>query len=167
MATHLSQQMNQIAEPNYTPLKANEWGGRVRIAWFEWDNATDNATPGGTFAQNDYVTLGILPAGARILHGRVYFGDFGTSVTADIGLFATDGTGYITTDGSTTADDEDWLGAAIDVATAAGASDFANTAALHMGYVLEKECYLRAKFEGGNPIDTTCVFNGYVLYVTD
>jgi len=94
---------------------------------------------------------GHFALGARILHGRCYFGDFGTSVTLDIGLFGTDGSGYISADNTTNADDEDWLGAAIDVATAAGAADFANTAALHMGYVTEKEVYLRAKFEGATP----------------
>lgn len=102
----------------------------------------------GDVAQNDLVELCLLPAGARVYHGRVDFTDFGSSVTMDIG----------------TSTDEDHWAAAIDVATAAGQADFANTHALYgLGReALTAATMVIAKFEAANPDSGT--IRGYVMY---
>jgi len=127
-----------------TQVEANEWGGRVRVAWFE-----TQAT--WAPAQNDRLKLAVLPDRSRVLRGRVDFGAFGSGVTLDIGDDA----------------DEDRYAAAVAVATA-GQADFANTAALGMGHEISgsNQRTLWAKFEGANPTDNIAL-KGYVLYVID
>lgn len=141
-ATFYSDQITSLrATPQSKPM-SGESNGKVRVAHFSFT---------GDVAQNDLVELCRLPEGARIYHGRVGFTDFGTSVTMDIG------------DGTT----ENKYASAIDVATAAGQSDFANTNAL---YGLGRErlsagITLTAKFEAANP-DSGSIY-GYVLYAVE
>lgn len=138
-ATFYSDQITQLrATPQTFPL-SDESRGKLRVSHFTFT---------GDVAQNDFVELCRLPEGARIYSGRVDFTDFGTSVTMDIG------------DGTT----ENKYASAIDVATAAGQSDFANTHAL---YGLGRErltagITLTAKFEAANP-DSGSI-RGYVVY---
>jgi len=138
-ATFYSDQITLLrATPQSKPL-ADESRGKLRVSHFTFT---------GDVAQNDLVELCRLPEGARIYSGRVDFTDFGTSVTMDIG------------DGTT----ENKYASAIDVATAAGQSDFANTHAL---YGLGRErlsagITLTAKFEAANP-DSGSI-RGYILY---
>lgn len=138
-ATHYSDQITLLrATPQSKPM-SGESNGKLRVAAFTFT---------GDVAQNDLVELARIPEGARIYSGRVDFTDFGTSVTMDIG------------DGTT----ENKYASAIDVATAAGQSDFANTWAL---YGLGRERVsagftLTAKFEAANP-DSGSV-RGYIVY---
>ena len=138
-ATLYSDQITSLrATPQTKPL-SDESRGKLRVSRFSFT---------GDVAQNDLVELCRLPEGARIYSGRVDFTDFGTSVTMDIG------------DGTT----ENKYASAIDVATAAGQSDFANTHAL---YGLGRErlsagITLTAKFEAANP-DSGSI-RGYILY---
>ena len=138
-ATFYSDQITQLrATPQTFPL-SDESRGKLRVSHFTFT---------GDVAQNDFVELCRLPEGARIYSGRVDFTDFGTSVIMDIG------------DGTT----ENKYASAIDVATAAGQSDFANTHAL---YGLGRErltagITLTAKFEAANP-DSGSI-RGYIVY---
>lgn len=138
-ATLYSDQITLLnARPQSKPL-SDESRGKLRVSHFTWT---------GDAAQNDFIELCRLPEGARIYHGRVDFTDFGTSVTMDIG------------DGTT----ENKYLSALDVATAAGQADFANTHAL---YGLGRErlsagITLTAKLEGANPDSGS--LRGYVLY---
>lgn len=138
-ATLYSDQITQLrATPQTFPL-SDESRGKLRVSRFSFT---------GDVAQNDLVELCRLPEGARIYHGRIDFTDFGTSVTLDIG------------DGTT----ENKYISALDVATAAGQSDFANT---YARYGLGRErlstgITLTAKFEAANP-DSGSLY-GYVLY---
>lgn len=133
---------DQITNSRAAPPVMNDSagaGGKLRIA---------NFTFTGDVAQNDTLQLVRLPKGARIQHGRLDFDDFGTLITLDIG------------DGTT----EDKYLAALDIATAAGQADFANTWARYgLGREqLTADIVLTAKFEGGNPGSAS--LRGYVLY---
>ncbi len=138
-ATFYSDQITQLrATPQTFPL-SDESRGKLRVSHFTWT---------GDAAQNDFVELCRLPEGARIYSGRIDFTDFGSSVTLDIG------------DGTT----ENKYLSALDVATAAGQADFANTHAL---YGLGRErltagITLTAKLEGANPDSGT--IRGYIVY---
>lgn len=138
-ATLYSDQITNLrATPQSKPL-SDESRGKLRVSCFSWT---------GDAAQNDYVELARIPEGARIYHGRIDFTDFGTSVTLDIG------------DGTT----ENKYASAVDVATAAGNADFANTYALY-GLGREKlsaGITLTAKLEGANPASGSLY--GYIVY---
>lgn len=138
-ATHYSDQITNLRASPPTKPMSGESRGKLRVSAFTFT---------GDVAQNDTVELARIPEGARIYSGRVDFTDFGTSVTMDIG------------DGTT----ENKYASAIDVATAAGQSDFANTWAL---YGLGRERVtagftLTAKFEAANPDSGT--IRGYIVY---
>lgn len=142
MATLYSDQITGLRATPQTKPDSGVSNGKLRCEVFSWT---------GDAAQNDLVELCRLPVGARIMHGRVDFTDFGTSVTLDIG------------DGTT---ENKYLSAA-DVATAAGLSDFANT---YARYGLGRErlstaITLTAKFEAANP-DSGSLY-GYVWYTVE
>lgn len=138
-ATFYSDQITNLRATPQVKQIADESRGKLRVSHFTFT---------GDVAQNDFVELCRVPVGARIYHGRVDFTDFGTSVTMDIG------------DGTT----ENKYASAIDVATAAGQADFANTHALYgLGRErLSAEITLTAKFEAANP-DSGSI-RGYILY---
>lgn len=143
-ATFKSDQVTNYTASPPTMLDPSD-DGRVRCKRFTWT---------GDAAQNDTVHLFDLPPGARVLHGRVDFTDFASTVTMDIGT-AVDGAVV----------DEDHWAAAIDVSGAAGDSDFANTIALN-GLGSEQLTVLTevwAKFEAANPASGT--IRGYMLYL--
>lgn len=142
MATLYSDQITGLRATPQTKPDSGVSNGKERVECFTWT---------GDAAQNDFVELCRLPVGARILGGRVDFTDFGTSVTLDIG------------DGTT----ENKYLSALDVATAAGQADFANTWAL---YGLGRErlataITLTAKFEAANPDSGS--LRGYIKYTVE
>lgn len=145
---HNSVQFAKFAANPRQAVKANEWGGRVRAAFFDFDSLT--------LAQNDVVGLAVLPRGARVIGGFVAFGDFGTGVSVDIGTYTLDGTLI----------DVDWFADGIDVATAAGTATFADTEALHYGEELAADVAIGAIFLGANPDDTVRL-SGHILYMLD
>ena len=142
MATLYSDQITGLRATPQTKPDSGVSNGKVRSEVFTWT---------GDAAQNDLVELCRLPVGARILTGRLDFTDFGTSVTLDIG------------DGTT----ENKYLSALDIATAAGNSDFANTYALYgLGRErLSTAITLTAKLEGANPASGTLA--GYILYTVE
>ena len=173
MSTHKSQQLNQIAVPGYGNLKPNELGGRMRIAWFEF-NTTDDLAASTALAEFDTLLMTKLPAGARLLAGYMMWEAMGTAMVCDVGLKAVDNSGYLDLAG-TVADDKDKLTAAqLDVA-AAGQSAFNHLAADAYGYVTEKELYLTLTpedtgGEGGVDADPWAAdkdIYGYIMYVVD
>lgn len=123
-------------------VNVNEWGGRVRIAYFSIP-----AIAG--LVQNDLVNLTKIPAKARVVGGRIDHGVYGASVTLDIGISG----------------DTDKYLSALDISSA-GQSDIANTLALNQGAVTAVEETIQALFEVGNPSDIA-VLSGYLLYVID
>lgn len=142
MATLYSDQITGLRATPQSKPDSGVSNGKLRCEVFSWT---------GDAAQNDYVELCRLPVGARIMHGRLDFTDFGTSITLDIG------------DGTT----ENKYLSALDVATAAGNSDFANTYALYgLGRErLSTAITLTAKFEGGNPASGSLY--GVVYYTVE
>lgn len=142
MATLYSDIITGLRATPQTKPDSGQSNGKVRCDVFSWT---------GDAAQNDLVELTKLPVGARILNGFVDFNDFGTSITLDIG------------DGTT----ENKYLSALDVATAAGTSAFANTWALYgLGRErLSTAITLTAKLEGGNPASGSLY--GYVLYMVE
>lgn len=166
MATFKSQQLLQTEEAQgHNPLSPSEHG-QIRALNFEF-NTTDDLN-GGTLADNDTVNLVRIPAGYRIIEGVYGFEAMGANVTADIGLIAADGSGYLSADGTTTADDIDWLVDGDDVSSA-GVGSFVNTFVGSPGakLVAEKDYFLSVKFidtVGSNAAAADKDFNG-VVYI--
>lgn len=150
-------ELAQVAAEGHNPLKANQVYGRVKVSTF-------TINTGSGIAQNTVVAAAKLPRGARLLRGRIDFGAMGTSATAEIGLAATDGGGYLDVAG-TVDDDVDKLLAAGNVA-AAGQLAFVDTAALGMLYETEKEVYLVVKATGA-AWAASKTLQGYILYSVD
>lgn len=142
MANFRSTQLALLDLTPQTALNSSFSEGKVRIKCFDWT---------GDAAQNDTVEFCTLPKGARIISGRVDFDDMGTSITLSIG------------DGTTAAK---YL-SALDVATAAGQSDFANTWALYgLGReALASNITLTGTLGGGNPGSGS--IRGWIKYVVE
>lgn len=167
MATLYSQQLLQTEQAQgHNPLDGDEHG-QIRALAFEF-NTTDDLN-GATLADDDTVYLCRIPKGYRVLEGKYGFEAMGANVTADIGLIAADGSGYLSADGSTTADDIDWLVNGDDVSSA-GTGTFVNTFVGSPGakLVSEKDYYLAVKFidtVGSNAAAADKDFNG-VVYIS-
>jgi len=142
MATFRSTQLALTDLNPITKLDSSYSEGKLRVKAFDWT---------GDAAQDDYVQLCTLPKGARIVQGYLDFTDFGTSVTLDIG------------DGTT----EDKYAAAVDVATAAGNSQFAHTWALYgmAREALAANITLTAQFEAANPASGS--LRGWIAYLVE
>jgi len=142
MATLYSDQITGLRATPQSKPDSTVSNGKLRCEVFSWT---------GDAAQNDLVELCRLPVGARIMTGFVDFTDFGTSITLDIG------------DGTT----ENKYLSALDIATAAGTSAFANTYALYgVGRErLSTAITLTAKLEGGNPGSGSLY--GYIWYTVE
>ena len=146
----------------HTPVKANEYRGRLRMSYFDY------TVPTGDLAAASNLALCRIPQGARILAGK-FVGEDDLSAatgTTTIGLSGVDDSGFIDAAGSV-ADDVDLLMAATDTSTGAVVDlAFAETAAHNFGYVTEKEVWLVAT-------PTTAAYtaaktlSGYVMYVVD
>jgi hypothetical protein len=142
----------------YAPLKPNELGGRVRVAYFYYK-------PTAAVAADKVIRLTRLPAGARILGGEVKSNAFVATADLNVGLIGADGNGY--TDKAGTVDDDNNLFAALlDVATA-GAYEFGNTTALGYGTVIDKECDLIGELKTAGMDGSADILQGHVLYVVD
>lgn len=138
MATLYGTQITSIDARPQVKSNTPEWNGNVKAFYFDWT---------GDAAQNDLVEVLRLPVGAMVIHGRVDFTDFASTVTMDVG----------------TSSDEDHWAAAVDVSGAAGNSDIANTVALNglMTERLTAETSVYLKFEAANPASGTV--EGYLL----
>jgi len=113
------------------------------------------------------IALAKLPEKARIIGDSIRFSAYGAGVTLDLGLAGADGSGYISADNSTTADDEDLFLDGIDVSSA-GADTFAR---LYEGdanaqYQTEKEVVLIATNKVA-VIPAAATLKGEVFYVVD
>lgn len=162
MATHDSKQIQQWEAVGHAPLKPNELYGRVRIAYGQFQ--ADRDVSGGAAAQNDNVRMVTIPKGARLVGGTVKHGAFGASVTLDIGLRGADLSGYLSADGSTTADDPDGVATNVDISAAGSFDLFEELGFLY--FETEKETELMFLFEGANPADNVQA-EVSVLYVVD
>lgn len=163
MATLYSQQLLQTEQAEgHNPLSPNETG-KVRRLWFEF-NTTDDLN-GVTLAEGDVIELVRIPKGYRVHGGKVFFEAMGTDQQADIGLKGDDGSGYISADDSTTADDPDFFTTApLDVA-AAGEAEFGVLQEDNPGYATEKDVVLTATLIDSTSSDPWAAdkdFNGYV-----
>lgn len=152
-----SAQATKLNATNFDPLRANELSGRVRCAYFVY-------TASGAQAANQVLGFTKLPAGARYVGGRIYSDGAVATADLDVGLIAADGSGTIDAAGSV-ADDIDFLGDAIDIATA-GAYDLLATEPAALGYLLEKECWVAGKLLTAGLADED-VLAGVIFYVTD
>lgn len=151
-----SAQGTKLTADNFQPLKANELSGRVRCAFF-------NYVADGAQAANQVLAFTQLPAGARYLGGKVHSSGAVATADLDVGLIAADASGEI--DKSATADDIDFLGDAIDIATA-GVYNLLDTEPDALGYLLEKPCWVAGKLLTAGLADGD-VLKGVIFYVTD
>lgn len=121
-------------------VKANQIGGRVRVAHASYEAAS--------LAADDVIEMFSLPQGARIVGGYLYFDDLGTGTTMDVGHAAyTDGSGN-----SVAADADEFLDGQ-DTASAAGRADVAATLALGANSVVD--------------LDQSVIDNEYVVTCTN
>lgn len=138
---------DQLTNKDATPpvhLKANEEHGRLRVLHFTKTvaNPTDMTI-------GDFCELVELPAGSRVLLGRVGWEAMGTGATMDIGISGT----------------EDKYLAAENVA-AAGQAFFASTLGQNMGAEETDKVRIRAKAEGAD-FTADKKIEGWVLFALD
>lgn len=137
---------DQVAKFEADPrqaVKVNEWGGRVRMAFFSFTAGATGPAIGET------IGLVRLPQGARVLHGRITTDTATVSAAADIGI-----------DG-----DVDKYAAAASLASVGGV-DFADTQALNLGTETTEDEDVFATVSGA-ALAAGTVLNGYMLYVLD
>lgn len=157
-ADSYSVQGAKIVSLSHTMLSANEHHGRRRVCYFNY------TVPTGNEADDNHLFAAKLPEGARLLGGEICCDGAGTGAQVDVGLAGFDGSGYYDKAG-TLADDDDLLGAAIDIA-AAGRDEFNNTIATNFGLVLDKPCWLVLTVE--NAVWTAAkIIRGSIEYVVD
>jgi hypothetical protein len=148
----------KISGASFQMLEPKDHYGRRRVHFFDY------TVPTGDEADGNHVFACKLPPNARILGGEVVCDGCGTGAEVDVGLAAFDGSGYIDSAG-TVADDDDFLGAALDIA-AAGRDTFAKTIAQNYGYVTEKELWLVLTVENAG-WDADSVIKGSIEIVVD
>lgn len=142
MATRNSTQAATFTSVAFDPLKPNELGGRLRIAFFDF------TTPASGGADGDIYVLTRLPKGARVI-GLVTVNEaLGASVVAKVGIVGAD-TKY---------------GSAIDMA-AAGADPFVQTVATY-GLETTAEEDVIMTLTGAVPTASRIV-KGHFTYVVD
>lgn len=151
-------ELTQVRAVGNAPIAPNEMHGRMRMARF-----TFNTVLGVTDGNN--IAACIIPKGARILRIFLAWEAMGGTADLDVGLMGNDGSGYISADNSTTADDDDMFAAALDI-DGAGEDTVAATIAENYGYETEKECLLVLTAEAGNWAADKDII-GHVEYVVD
>ena len=148
-------ELAQVQPPNYSPLKPNQMGGRVRICFFTYTFASQ--------AAGFDLGLAVLPKGARLIDGVFQFSaTLGGTTTVSFGLMGKDGSGTI--DGSGTSDGVALLMAAL-ASSSTAKQNFLATAALDYGYETQKDLYLTLTTAAGAM--GTQVLTGHVTYVVD
>lgn len=146
MTTYYSAERTKSTTVPATMLKPNEAHGHVRQAFFSY------ATPAGGLAVDDVLSLCSLPAGARILGGRIAFEAMSTGA----------GAASIRIGTSTTTDA--YLGdTSVD---AAGVSAIADTIALGYGTVTTAATVLQATVKTEAWAAAKKLY-GHMLYVVD
>lgn len=141
MAILLSTEYTQVQPPSYAPLKPNQKEGRVRV--FISEIVFSGALNGDT------IQWGKIPAGARLIGGRLIGNANGAGVTFTLG-----------DTGSTSR----FLAAT--AYNAATTTEVANTYALVAGYEFTAETVLVSIIGGGNPTNATKLMV-ILLYVVD
>lgn len=133
-----------VAGTLYSPLKPNEYRGRVRMAYFTCTLAAN--------AVDDTINLVRVPEGGRIIGGHVVFS----------ALSSGGGTAQIQV--GTAADPDRYLGTTS--VEAAGSSAIANTIALNYGEEVSEDTDVIATVKG-EALATAGTLSGHVLFVVD
>ena len=128
----------------------------------------------------DYVTTGSEAAADKIYLAKIAPGQLiapinllgdalGTNVEIDLGLEATDGSGYLDKAKSVADDDDLFTTTAKDLSSSTALTPCAETIADGAFYTLEKECYLIATVRDGGSLSVTASKNLKVrgLYATN
>lgn len=164
-----SQQMANIAGQPLVYLRPNEHMGRVRMSFFYYAPAVDPTSAG-------ILSMVKLPPQARIIGGKVASLNGIAGTTLSVGLAAADGSGvpdantadYDPGNGQAvlTADNATYFATNLGIGTD-GEYIFANTAANHYGYVLQKECFIIGSFGTHGMTGGSGALYGHVLWVVD
>jgi len=165
MASYNSEQIALTAGQGAERLSNGDNFGRIRSTFFSF-NTTDELG-GATLTTADVADLVLLPAGARILGLFLANEDLGTTVTTDFGLYGADGNGYISKDGTTTADDIDFFKTGYALGTAVNAYADITDDVTKTGFLTDKPVYVRATFTTVSTPTADKEFSGYVQYVVD
>lgn len=148
-----------------TRLRADELGGRMRIARFEF---TQGAAAGDA---NSLVNLVKIPAGKSVMIlknlSRITCSAFGAGRTIDIGH-----TGYTNTDGTAVSADADILLDGGDLETAAllalGVGTAAGPASLNDAFEIDAKSPVTIQaIILGDTIPALATLNGYIVYIQD
>jgi hypothetical protein len=137
-------EMTAFRSPSYDPHEPHLYYGRVRRSEFNFN--TGAGVDVSAYSGTARIGLAIIPVLAKIFYGVYQHEAMGTNADLDLGLAGNDGSGYLSKDNSTTADDYDLFVDGDDVA-AAGQDSFASlfNGDLNPMYgPLEKECVLVA-----------------------
>lgn len=145
----------QVNPPNYSPLKPNQYEGRVRMAMFTRVYATE--------AAGDTTALCVIPKGARILRIIESVSATTGSATLSFGLMDKLLSGFIDTANSVSDSTTFFSAAAAQTTTAQ--VEVANTQALNWLYATQKECYLTVTTAAAAMAGQTLM--GYLLYSVD
>ena len=145
----------QVNPPNYSPLKPNQYEGRMRIAMFTRQYATE--------AAGDSTALCVLPKGARVLRIVASVSATTSTATLSFGLMGKNLTGFID-DVNSTSDSTTFFSAAAAQTTTA-LFEAANTQALNWLYQTLKECYVTVTT--GTAAMANQLLTGVVYYVVD
>ena len=134
-------------------IDVGKWGGRMRVMH-------DTHTPGttGTFAKDSFVTIGVLPKGARIWEVGVY-------ISATMGSSKTLSVGYLPTNGTTAGDDVKF--AAATAATSAGWIISGPVAAAGVDFELPEESYITLHHAGGSGASAAIDIHSMLTWVVD
>jgi hypothetical protein len=153
-------QVTNIDAVPVVPLGPTEHSGRVRIAYFY-------SLPTAALAATNIVALCRLPAGARIIDGKLTSNAWVATSTADVGLAATDGTGKLDKAAAVSESAAFLTGGGTLAVATAGTYSFANTQANNYGYKTEKEVDVVMRLNTAGIDGVADVIQGHVLYVVD
>jgi hypothetical protein len=134
--------------------------GRVVAKYFTFTVAVASS--------NDTYSVTTIPANCRVIGGTIGWTALGAGRTIDVGLAGADNSGYISVDGSTTADDPDLFADGID-GSSAGVDTFASqeNGDANANYILnDKETYLTVMAPASATAwDIGEIFTGVVYYM--
>ena len=150
---------DQTTNPQTTLVKPNRQGGKQRAIHFRYE-------PTIAVAANKVIALCRIPAGSRIMVGRICSNGAVATATLALGLAAVDGSGEIDRESSPTSDTANLFATALAIDTA-GEFSFANTIALNAYYEVKKDCYLIAKLGTAGMTASTHKLHGFVSIQID
>lgn len=147
---------------NRVYLKPNEYGGRLRLARF-------NYFPAVAVAAGQVIAMALIPRGARVQKIDIYSNGAVATATLNVGVAAADGSGLPdpnNVNGAGTGDVATVFNTGITIATV-GAYSAADTIAHNYGYEAQADIYVIGTLVTAGLAGTGDGFKGHVTFVMD